>query len=41
VETIVKYDSLNDLKTVINMGMEQGMLSTMEKLDELLLTINK
>ena len=41
VETVVSYDSLNDLETVINMGMEQGMLSTLEKLDELLQTINK
>jgi uncharacterized protein YndB with AHSA1/START domain len=41
VETIVSYDSLSDLEKVIEMGMEQGMMATLEKLDELLLTINK
>lgn len=41
VETIVFYASLNDLETVINMGMREGMISTLEKLDELLLTIKK
>jgi uncharacterized protein YndB with AHSA1/START domain len=40
VETIVTYKSLSDLETVIKMGMEQGMIATLEKLDELLLTIN-
>jgi uncharacterized protein YndB with AHSA1/START domain len=35
VETIVQYVSLSDLETVINMGMEDGMISTLEKLDEL------
>jgi len=41
VETIVTYKSLSDLEQVINMGMEQGMMATLEKLDELLLEINK
>ena len=41
VETIVTYKSLSDLETVIQMGMEQGMKATLEKLDELLQTINK
>ncbi len=41
VETIVFYTSLNDLETVINMGMQDGMISTLEKLDELLSTIKK
>ncbi|AYL95812.1 SRPBCC family protein [Mucilaginibacter celer] len=41
VETIVTYKSLSDLETVIQMGMEQGMMATLEKLDELLLTLNK
>ena len=36
VETLVKYDSLSDLETTINMGMEEGMMSTLEKLDEFL-----
>lgn len=41
VETIVTYNSLSDLETVINMGMEEGMKLTLEKLDELLLILNK
>ncbi|MEQ8244460.1 SRPBCC domain-containing protein [Fulvivirga sp.] len=41
VETTVQYASLNDLETVINMGMEEGMMSTLERLDELLLTLAK
>lgn len=41
VTTVVTYDTLNDLETVINMGMEEGMLSTLEKLDELLITLKK
>ena len=39
VETVVTYKSLADLESVIQMGMEQGMLSTLEKLDELLVTL--
>lgn len=39
VETVVTYKSLNDLETVINMGMREGMMTTLEKLDELLLKI--
>lgn len=39
VETIVTYKSLADLETVIQMGMEQGMMSTLSKLDQLLLTL--
>lgn len=41
VETVVTYNSLSDLEQVIQMGMEQGMIATLEKLDELLLTIKK
>lgn len=41
VETIVTYKSLSDLETVIQMGMEQGMMATLEKLDQLLLTLKK
>lgn len=41
VETIVYYNSLSDLETIISMGMEEGMMSTLEKLDELLLTFKK
>ncbi|MCC6369368.1 MAG: SRPBCC domain-containing protein [Bacteroidia bacterium] len=41
VESVVTYNSLNDLETVVNMGMQQGMSATLEKLDELLLILNK
>jgi len=41
VETIVTYKSLSDLEQVIQMGMEQGTVATMEKLDELLLALKK
>ena len=41
VETIVTYNSLADIETVIKMGMEEGMTSTMERLDDLLLTLSK
>ena len=41
VETIVTYASLEELEKVIQMGMQEGLTSTLEKLDELLLRINK
>ncbi|XWN37220.1 MAG: SRPBCC domain-containing protein [Balneola sp.] len=41
VTTVVTYASLDDLEKVINMGMEEGMISTHEKLDELLRSITK
>lgn len=41
VETVVTYNSLTDLEAVIQMGMKDGLTSTLEKLDELLLTLNK
>lgn len=41
VETVVTYASLSDLEKVVQMGMEQGMMATLEKLDQLLLTLNK
>jgi uncharacterized protein YndB with AHSA1/START domain len=41
VQTVVTYKSLTDLETVINMGMKDGMTSTMERLDDLLLTLKK
>lgn len=40
VETVVTYASLADLETVINMGMEEGMMSTLSSLDELLETLH-
>lgn len=39
VNTVVQYASLKDLETVIQMGMQDGLTSTMERLDELLATI--
>ena len=41
VETVVTYKSPEDLETVVQMGMEQGMTATMHKLDELLLALKK
>jgi len=41
VQTIVTYKSLQDLETVIAMGMEEGLKSTLERLDELLATLNQ
>ncbi len=40
VETVVSYTSAEALEQVIQMGLEEGMVSTMERLDELLLTFN-
>lgn len=39
VINIVTYNSLADLETVINMGMEAGMMSTLERLDDLLIKL--
>jgi len=36
VTTIVRYASPEDLQKVIDMGMKEGMTSTLERLDELL-----
>lgn len=41
VHTVIQYASLQDLEAVIQMGMEEGMTSTLKRLDELLLTLNK
>ncbi|RCK45308.1 SRPBCC domain-containing protein, partial [Thalassospira profundimaris] len=38
-ETVVAYNSAKDLQTVIDMGMEAGLASTLERLDELLLKL--
>lgn len=40
VTTVVTYNSLEDIETVVNMGMEEGMISTLECLDELLITLH-
>jgi uncharacterized protein YndB with AHSA1/START domain len=39
VQTVVTYKSISDLETVMQMGMEQGIMSTLEKLDELLIIL--
>jgi uncharacterized protein YndB with AHSA1/START domain len=36
-ETIITYNSLSDVEAVIQMGMKDGMTSTLERLDALLL----
>jgi uncharacterized protein YndB with AHSA1/START domain len=36
VTTVVQYNSPEDVQKVIDMGMQQGMESTLERLDELL-----
>lgn len=41
VQTVVTYKSLADLETVVKMGMEEGMKSTLNRLDDLLLILNK
>jgi len=41
VQTVVKYDSLEQLDTVIKMGMKEGMTSTLERLDDLLVSLKK
>jgi len=40
VETVVAYSSLEDIEKVIQMGLEAGLASTLERLDELLLTFD-
>ncbi|GLQ90766.1 SRPBCC family protein [Dyella flagellata] len=39
VTTVVQYNSAEDVQKVIDMGLKDGMASTLERLDELLLTI--
>ncbi|MBY5957056.1 SRPBCC domain-containing protein [Membranicola marinus] len=41
VETVVTYNSLKDLETVLEMGMKDGLISTLERLDELLVRITE
>ena len=41
VTNIVTYNSPADLETVIQMGMEAGMASTLERLDDLLIKLTK
>lgn len=39
VQTVVTYNSPEDIEMVVNMGMQEGLMSTLERLDELLLKI--
>jgi uncharacterized protein YndB with AHSA1/START domain len=41
VQTVVKYKSLADLETVIQMGMKEGLTMTLERLDVLLEKLTK
>lgn len=41
VLTIVHYNSAEELQKVIDMGMKEGLTSTLERLDELLLSLAK
>jgi uncharacterized protein YndB with AHSA1/START domain len=41
VQTIVSYKSADELEKVIEMGMKEGMTSALERLDELLLSLDK
>jgi hypothetical protein len=36
----VTYNSAEELQKVIDMGMKEGLTSTLERLDELLLVLN-
>lgn len=40
VQTVVFYTSAEALQQVIEMGLKEGLTSTLERLDELLLTLN-
>ena len=40
VETVVAYGSPEALQQVIDMGMKDGLASTLDRLDELLLVLN-
>ncbi|NOT72067.1 MAG: SRPBCC domain-containing protein [Hyphomicrobium sp.] len=41
VHTVVAYQSAEAIQQVIDMGMKDGMISTMERLDELLVALSK
>ena len=40
VHTVVTYESLENLEAVIQMGLEKGLASTLDRLDELLQTLD-
>ncbi|HTJ94144.1 MAG TPA: SRPBCC domain-containing protein [Pararobbsia sp.] len=39
VTTVVAYNSADDVQKVIDMGLKEGLTATLERLDELLLTL--
>ena len=39
VTTLVQYDSAQDVQKVIDMGLQQGLTATLERLDELLVVL--
>jgi len=41
VLSVITYQSLSDLETVIQMGLKEGLTSTLERLDDLLITLKK
>ncbi|WP_244146927.1 SRPBCC family protein [Paraburkholderia bryophila] len=41
VETVVSYTSSEAIQQVINMGLKEGLTSTLERLDELLLVLDQ
>lgn len=41
METVVTYKSHADMETVIEMGMKEGLISTLERLDDLLSQLSK
>jgi uncharacterized protein YndB with AHSA1/START domain len=40
-KTIISYQSLSDLETIIKMGMEGGLALTLERLDQLLIQLQQ
>src|SRR5690554_1140827 len=40
VETVISYQSPEALEQIIQMGMKQGMSTTLDRLDELLASLN-
>lgn len=41
VETVVSYASADGLQQVLDMGMQEGLTSTLQRLDELLVVLNQ
>ncbi|HPI53102.1 MAG TPA: SRPBCC domain-containing protein [Chitinophagaceae bacterium] len=41
VETVITYHSLQDLETVLQMGMKDGLTATLSRLDDLLIHLTK